>query len=57
MSAPARYTRAGGAILAGAIIAGTVGGVIVGQSSIGFLAGAGAGILLVSLFWLRERKG
>jgi hypothetical protein len=51
-----RFTQAGGSILAISIIAGTVAGVIVHQSSIGFLVGAGAGLLLMTLFWLKERK-
>ena len=51
-----RYTQAGGFILAVSIIAGTVVGVIVGQPSIGFLAGTGTGLLLALLFWLAERR-
>jgi hypothetical protein len=51
-----RFTQAGGSILAISIISGTVAGVIVHQSSIGFLVGTAAGILLVSLFWLRDRR-
>jgi hypothetical protein len=49
-------TRGGGAIIAGAIIAGVIGGIIAGQPSIGFLAGAGAGVLIALLFWLKERR-
>jgi hypothetical protein len=52
----ARYTQAGGSILAIAIIAGTVGGIIVGQPSIGVLVGTGAGVLLAVLFWLNDRR-
>lgn len=48
--------RAGGSILAGSIIAGTVGGVIVGQPSIGFLAGTGVGIVIALALWLRDRR-
>jgi hypothetical protein len=43
-------------MLAIAIIAGAVAGVIVGQPSIGILAGTGAGLLLALLFWLKERR-
>ena len=50
-------TQGGGAIIAGAIITGVIGGIIAGQPSIGFLAGAGAGVLIALLFWLRERRG
>lgn len=48
--------QAGGSILAGAIIAGVVGGVLVGQPSIGFLVGTGIGILIAVLLWLRDRR-
>jgi ABC-type enterobactin transport system permease subunit len=50
-------TQGGGAIIAGAILAGVIGGIIVGQPSIGFLAGAAAGVLIALLFWLKERRG
>jgi hypothetical protein len=56
MTDRSRFTQAGGAILSISIISGTVAGVIVRQSSIGFLVGTAAGILLLTLFWLRERK-
>jgi len=56
MSEKGRFTRAGGAILAIAIIAGTVAGIMVGQSSIGFLVGTGAGILIALLIWLNDRR-
>ena len=56
MEKRARYTQAGGSILAISIIAGTVGGIIVGEPSIGILAGVGAGALLAILFWLNERR-
>ncbi|HEX8667966.1 MAG TPA: hypothetical protein VF727_06295 [Allosphingosinicella sp.] len=51
-----KFTQAGGFILAAAIIAGTVAGVMVNQPSIGFLVGTAAGVLLALLFWLGERK-
>jgi hypothetical protein len=51
-----RYKQAGGSILAISIIAGTVAGMIVGQPSIGFLVGTAAGLLLLFLFWLHERR-
>lgn len=56
MSQRARYTQAAGSVLAISIIAGAVAGVIVGQPSIGVLAGTGAGILIALLFWLNERR-
>ncbi|SMF61762.1 hypothetical protein [Allosphingosinicella indica] len=48
--------QSAGSFLAAAIIAGAVGGVIVGQPSIGFLVGTAAGIVVVTLYWLRDRK-
>jgi hypothetical protein len=51
-----RYSQAGGFILAASIIAGTVAGVIVRQSSIGFLAGTAVGVLLALLIWLQDRR-
>ena len=51
-----KYSQAGGAILAIAIIAGAVAGTIVGQPSIGFLVGAAAGIVLAILIWLNDRR-
>lgn len=43
-------------MLAIAIVGGAVAGVIVGQPSIGVLAGTAAGILIATLFWLGERR-
>ena len=56
MTERSRFTQAGGAILAIAIIAGTVAGVMVGQPSIGFLVGTGAGVLIALLIWAVDRK-
>ena len=56
MSDPKKFSQAGGSILAISIIAGTVAGLMVNQMSIGFLVGAGAGVLLLGWFWLQERK-
>ena len=56
MDGSGRYRQAGGAILAIAIIAGAVAGTMVGQPSIGFLVGTGAGILLAVLIWLNDRR-
>lgn len=49
-------TQAGGFWLAGAIIAGVIGGILVGQASIGFLVGAASGTLIAVLLWLRDRR-
>ena len=48
--------RGGGAIIASAIIAGVIGGIIAGQPSMGFLAGAGMGVLIALLLWLKDRR-
>lgn len=45
-----------GAIIAFLILGGTIGGGLMGQPSIGLLAGAGAGVLVALLLWLRERR-
>ncbi len=57
MTAPTNpVARAGGSILAAAIIAGVIAGTILGQPSIGFLAGTGVGLLVVLLLWWRDRR-
>jgi hypothetical protein len=48
--------RAGGSVLAGSILAGTLIGVLAGEASIGFLGGLGVGILFLTLLWLRDRS-
>ncbi|MEC3911608.1 hypothetical protein U5A82_14365 [Sphingobium sp. CR2-8] len=44
-----------GAIIAFLILGGAIGGGLLGQPSIGLLVGAGAGVLIALLLWLRER--
>ncbi|MEO7178082.1 MAG: hypothetical protein ABIW83_04505 [Allosphingosinicella sp.] len=56
MSQSTRSAQAAGFILAISILAGAVAGVIVGQPSIGFLAGLGAGVTITLLFWLNDRS-
>jgi hypothetical protein len=56
MSQRTRSTQAAGFILAISILAGAVAGAIVGQPSIGFLAGLAAGLAIAILFWLNERR-
>lgn len=56
MSQRNRSTQAAGFILAISILAGVVAGSIVGQPSIGFLAGLAAGLAIAILFWLAERR-
>jgi hypothetical protein len=56
MSQRNRSSQAAGFILAISILAGAVGGSIVGEPSIGFLAGLAAGVAMAILFWLIERR-
>ena len=56
MSQRNRSGQAAGFILAVSILAGAVGGSIVGEPSIGFLAGLAAGVAMAVLFWLIERR-
>jgi hypothetical protein len=48
--------RAGGALLAIAIVLGTLIGAVLRQTSIGFLAGTGLGLMLLGLIWLGDRR-
>jgi hypothetical protein len=48
--------RAGGSLLAVCIIAGAIGGTIGGQPSVGFVAGFGAGLIILAFVWLTDRK-
>ncbi len=49
------FPRAGGFLLAASILVGTLAGLFAGQASIGFLAGLGAGLLLLASVWLLDR--
>lgn len=51
-----RRPRAGGALLAIAIVLGTLIGAVLRQTSIGFLAGTGLGLMLLGLIWLGDRR-
>jgi len=53
---PSRASKAGGFLLAISIIAGVVGGAMLGQPSIGFLVGTGVGLLLLLAVWLLDRR-
>ena len=57
MNAPEpRNTKAGGSLLAGSILIGIAVGVLIGEPSIGFLAGLGVGVLLLGAVWLIDRR-
>lgn len=51
-----KTSRAGGALLAGAILAGTAVGIIAGEPSIGIVSGAAVGLLASALIWWRDRR-
>ncbi|MDB5719308.1 MAG: hypothetical protein JWM38_2735 [Sphingomonas bacterium] len=48
--------RAAGFFIAAAVMVGAVIGVIVGEPSIGVLAGVASGIAIAVLLWLRDRR-
>jgi hypothetical protein len=57
MDGPSRTPmRAGGALLAFAILAGVIGGALLRQPSLGFLIGLGVGLALLGLVWLADRR-
>ena len=51
-----KLARSGGFLLAFSLLAGTFVGMILGQPSIGFLAGAALGLILVIAVFLLERR-
>ena len=55
MASDRKIPLAGGALLALALLSGVIVGTVYRQPSIGFLAGLGAGLLLLALVWLADR--
>lgn len=55
MSKGRHHPTGAGAIIALLILGGAIGGGMLGQPSIGLLAGAAAGVLIAILLYLRER--
>jgi hypothetical protein len=51
-----KYARSGGCLLAFSVVAGAVVGTILGQPSVGFLAGSGVGLFLVVVVLLLDRR-
>jgi len=51
-----RRSRAGGVLVALSIVGGTIAGFIAHQPSIGVLAGAAVGLVLLILVWLIDRR-
>jgi hypothetical protein len=54
--APRKNAQAGGCLLTLGILAGVIGGLYYRQPSIGFLAGTAAGLLLLLMVWLIDRR-
>ena len=52
----ARTPKAGGFLLAISIIMGVLGGGMLGQPSIGLLAGTAVGLILLLIVWLVDRR-
>jgi hypothetical protein len=51
-----RPASGGGFLLAAALILGTFVGLVLGQPSLGFLAGLAIGVLIAVAIWLRGRR-
>jgi hypothetical protein len=56
MAAKSNAPLAGGFLLCISLLAGALIGIFMGQPSIGFLAGAGIGVAIVTLIWLLDRR-
>jgi hypothetical protein len=56
MNPGSKVRLGGGCLLSLSILVGVIGGTLLRQPSIGFLAGLGAGILLLALVWLLNRR-
>ena len=52
----ARTTKAGGCFLTFCILAGTAGGIAIGNPMKGILIGTGIGVVLAVLLWLVDRR-
>jgi hypothetical protein len=53
---PKRSPLGGGFLLALSIFAGVIGGGLLGQPSIGLIAGVAVGVLLLGFVWLLDRR-
>ena len=53
---PKTDARSGGSLLAISIIAGSIGGTIGGQPSVGVLVGVAAGLVMLAAVWLTDRR-
>ncbi len=53
---PSRAPMAGGFLIAACLMLGTLLGAVFGQTSAGLVGGAGVGIALAVVVWLRDRR-
>jgi len=53
---PKKEPRSAGSLLAVSIIAGAIGGSVAGQPSIGFAVGLAAGLVILGIVWLLDRR-
>lgn len=53
---PRQAPRAGGFVIAACILLGTLIGGSQGETSAGLVIGAGVGLLIAALIWLRDRR-
>lgn len=53
---PARAPTGGGFLFVVALVIGVVSGTLLGQPTIGFLAGGGIGAAILIGLWLRDRR-
>lgn len=56
MSADNKNMHSGGVLLAAGIVVGAFIGAMLGQPTIGFLAGTAIGLLLLIIVWLIDRR-
>lgn len=49
-------SAAGGLLIAAGAMVGAFGGAAMGQATLGFLGGTGAGIVIAALLWWRNRS-
>lgn len=56
MADPAPPRAAGGALIALGVVGGAVAGLVLGETTLGFLIGLAVGVLAALLIWWRDRR-